>query len=128
MSQGKTAMRVLSVAVFLIAAVLAFLLAYVAARQEDYTRWSDAEPVGLTVFCGANVIAAALAALPGGSVGARMLGLLSLAPAGVLMNETAAGSGDVNWSVVALAASLVVLGALGGCCARRPQSRPGRRR
>jgi hypothetical protein len=65
MSTDIKRVRALPVASFVVAALLAFLAAMVAAAEEAYIRWDDRTPLGLTSFGAASLVAAALALVPG---------------------------------------------------------------
>jgi hypothetical protein len=110
MTGGQAAARGLSVAVFLMAAVIAFFGALIDNANEAYITWSSPTVVGLLVFAGANVAAAGLAALGGRSIPARIAGTLSLLPAVLLMNEHAGSSSGSRELLLAGAVALVIGG------------------
>jgi len=83
------AARAVTVFVFLCAGLASVGAAVIGEGEETYITWDSPKIWGLLIFGGANVVAAALSVLPGRSVSTRLLGVLSLVPAVLLMNEHA---------------------------------------
>jgi hypothetical protein len=109
LSWGQEAARRLTVFVFVFAGLTCLTAAMIGEGEEAYTTWSSPKVLGLLVFGGANLVAAALSVLPGRSIPMRVLSALSLVPAVPLMNEHA-GRGSTSYLLGAL--TLVVAGGL----------------
>lgn len=119
-SEARAIARGVSVLVFLGAALLSLFAAMIEEAEGAYT-WSDRYVVALLIFSGASLVAAGVAAFPGRSVTLRALGVLSLAPAVMLMSEYK-GSPESKWLAVA-AVALVVTGGLVAGVAMRSKRR-----
>lgn len=127
----QSAARVLSVVLFLSAAILALFVALISAAEEAYTSWAEPQALAWIVFSATCVMAAGLAAVPDGRLAARVAGVLLLVPAFVIQNEASPNIGSPNSAAewrMSLAASLIVLvgGLLASGLAKRIMNRvPG---
>lgn len=96
--------------IFLVAAGLSLLVAYLGTSMDPGDSWGDPENVTWTIFSAASVVAAGLCGLPWGSWPMRFAGFLLLAPAILVMDAGHPGSGDSNVPMIAAGAAIVLLG------------------
>ena len=103
--------RALSVVAFAVAGLIALLVGYSDVSQEADISWADAKPRALALFAGANIVAAALAAVRGASIAARVAGVLLLVPAVYVLVRFDSPHSDAKLST-GLPVALVLAGGL----------------